>query len=228
MTEDYDNLYGPDPANDPPSEPGGEPAPEQAPAAQPPDIGEAVAQMREQMNRIEERTAQQEQQPYEPEPYYDDGGGYDDYGGLLDPGVGDDLEQLVDERVAQRVEPYLQAQQDEADAQAIRAYVEKHPDLTNEETLDAVDDELLAISEATGIDVRTDPAMVERAHQIVLARQSLAGGEPAEQQQQRQQVHLETNAGARPAPSPQHPTDAAILGALTGNAPKMQDEDLYG
>jgi hypothetical protein len=218
MTEfdDQDVAAGGEPSYEPGGHPGG------------PDLSEALGQMQAAYQPGAEVPAPAyedgygDERPYEGEGFADDGyyeGGYPDEGHEPEQLSGEEtVQQLFAEAAQEAVQPYIQQMEWERRQSDVLALAEQYPQLRQEETLAAVEQELDAIAEIYGDGARTDPRLVEQAllaHEARAAAQAGAA-EQARQPSPEQGPHVETGVGPGVPAEQMDPVEAAYTKALAG------------
>lgn len=219
------------PAAPPPTEP---PAAEE-PVARPPNLTEAITQMKARVEAGEPVPARPEPQPAEPgyvmvevpadelgEEYADEGYGFEEgygpEGGYDEPAEGEGytleeaLADVVDDRVQEVVRPYLEAIEGDLRKREVMQLVERYPRLSDPEVLADVAAEMDALAAEYGDEsMRTDPRLLKSVYLAYEAELAMERGEPVEPP--KQGATMETNAGPGGAPPQKNldPVEAAFL-----------------
>jgi hypothetical protein len=107
----------------------------------------------------------------------------------------DEIEGLVDERVADAVQPIRQAMEDARRADELNTFAEAHPDVAQEEMIDQIADRLAPMANQYGEEILTDPRMVAQTYFALKAEAAGASGTPLGEAAQ-EGAALETGAGA--------------------------------
>jgi hypothetical protein len=151
-----------------------ESTPDEAPT--PPDVGEALAQMSEQLDNLDQRLPADEE--------YDDASWDSEfaYNPVVaepegeDPGVAQ-IRDLLNEEVNARMQPYVDRIEEMHRDQQLLNLADQYPQLREPEVLDAVAGEAAELAQAYGVPgMATDPRIVERlflAHQASAAAESM-------------------------------------------------------
>lgn len=235
----------PEPAAPEPSHPTGvqeEAAPEET-AEQPPDLTDALTQMREHIDaRLDKAGVPPAQDDSglwdtlsgEPQAEYDE---YEDDYGYEDPGqqqqqpmteeqqVAAELDRRIEERAQAAIAPYVQHMEQERREEKVLALVDQYPGMAQPEAVQFIDNRLGALADRYGNPaIRTDPDMVQDAYFAYEARKQ-AGGQtstgPAGSEQEgtaeavgQGGATLETGAGPGAPPTEMDPQEQAYAQAL--------------
>lgn len=137
------------------------------------------------------------------------------------------LNELVDGRVHEQMQPMLEAIEGERRAGAILGLAEQYPGMRDPQVLAEVAGELDNLAAEYGDpSIRTDPYFVEQAYLAHEARRHFAqvrAEEGARQPSPRSEMVLETGSGPGVAPSRMDPIEAAYTKAMVG-----EKTDAYG
>lgn len=225
--------------------PGPEAAPEPSAPALPPDTGDAIQQMNALMaegglplGRGQEGLSAEEVEAaraynevldgldgyQEPELGADPAEEGYDYEDGIPPDPEEALNQLVDDRVRQTLEPVFERQETERRETAILGLAERYPRLRDPEVLADVGGALDQAAEVYGNPaMRNDPHMVEIYY---LAHEAMRAASNGEQfQPPASGAAIETGAGPSAPTEPGDPVENAWIRALNGD---VQAEDIIG